>query len=90
MRREATAAVPSLTGTRPLNALPNALRSSQDAQKPISTQGTQVIMIQIGKAATVSLKLLARRAVSQCWNRCGNIPTESGTSMLVPVAGRPM
>ena len=50
------------------------------AQIPINTQGTQTIMMKIGWATTGNLKLEAFLAVSQCWNRCGNMPTERGMS----------
>ena len=51
------------------------------AQMPISTQGTHTIMMNTGCATTGNLKLLALFAVSQCWNKCGNIPTENGTNI---------
>ena len=51
------------------------------AHIPISTQGTHTIMIQMGCAMTVSLKAFALRAVSQCWKRCGNIPTLKGMNI---------
>ena len=61
-------------------------RSSPDsyrpaAQMPIRIQGTQTIIMQIGCAITVKRNDFALLAVSQCWNRCGNIPTLNGTSM---------
>ena len=51
------------------------------AQMPIRMHGTQTIMMQIGWAMTVSRNDLALLAVSQCWNKCGNMPTLRGTSM---------
>ena len=51
------------------------------AQRPINTHGTHTIMMHNGCAITVSLKLRALFAVSQCWNRCGNMPTLSGMNM---------
>ena len=48
------------------------------AQRPIRTQGTQTIMMQIGCRMTVVRNVLALRAVSQFWNRCGNMPTDNG------------
>ena len=51
------------------------------AQRPMRTQGTQTIAIQMGWAITVSLNDFALFAVSQCWKRCGNMPTESGMNM---------
>ena len=48
------------------------------AQTPIRTHGTQTMAMQMGCAITVNLNVLADLAVSQCWNRCGNMATLSG------------
>ena len=46
---------------------------------PITSRtATMASMMKIGCATTVSRKLRALRAVSQCWNRCGNMPTDRG------------
>ncbi len=39
---------------------------------------------------TVRRNVLALRAVSQCWNKCGNIPTDSGTNKYVKNCQRPI
>ena len=59
--------------------LPSAYRPAP--HMPIRMHGTQTIMMQSGWAMTVSRNAFALLAVSQCWNRCGNIPTLNGTSM---------
>ena len=51
------------------------------AQTPSKTHGTQTIMIKMGWAMMARRKLLADFAVSQCWNKWGNIPTLSGMNI---------
>ena len=57
--------------------------NSPVAQTPTKTQGTQTIMMKIGWQITGTLNVLALFAVIQCWNKCGNIPTDSGIRRYV-------
>ena len=45
---------------------------------PTITQGTQTSIMKNGCNTTVARKVFAFFAVIQCWNRCGNMPTDSG------------
>ena len=49
------------------------------AQTPSNTHGAQTSKMKIGCTITTVRKVLASLAVIQCWNRCGNMLTESGT-----------
>ena len=56
-------------------------RTAVEAQMPKRMQGAQTSMMKIGCRITTVRKVLTSLAVIQCWKRCGNMPTESGTNM---------
>jgi hypothetical protein len=56
-------------------------RPCPTAHTPIRTHGSHTIRMKIGWKISTARNDLASLAVSQFWKRCGNMPTESGTSM---------